>query len=151
MDGYESTRRITELANGQETAVIAVTASAFQEERNKILAAGAVDVIRKPFREDELFAALEHYAGFRFVYGHAPAEGLPNEAANSEDEEIAPERIAALPSSLRSRIHDATLSADPDRLVGLFGEVGAADPGLAPLLNHLLDEFEYDRLLELFP
>jgi PAS domain S-box-containing protein len=62
MDGYEATRRIKAIAPQNSaiarTIVIAVTASAFEEERTAILAAGCDDFIRKPFQKDILYSKI---------------------------------------------------------------------------------------------
>lgn len=52
MDGFEATRRILELAPG--LPVIAQTAHAFSEERERCLAAGMVDHIAKPIDPEAL-------------------------------------------------------------------------------------------------
>ena len=63
MDGYEATRRITELAPG--LAVIGLTAHAMAEERAKCLAAGMVAHLSKPVDLDTLVAAVRQYAASR--------------------------------------------------------------------------------------
>nr|MDJ0845301.1 PAS domain S-box protein [Crocosphaera sp.] len=54
LDGYKATERIKATPQGQETVIIALTASAFEEERNLVLSAGCDDFMRKPFREEVL-------------------------------------------------------------------------------------------------
>ncbi len=59
MDGYEATRRIHAIA--PDLPVIAQTAHAFSEEREKCLAAGMVGHLAKPVDIDELVAVLQPY------------------------------------------------------------------------------------------
>ncbi|MEO0455236.1 MAG: GAF domain-containing protein [Cyanobacteria bacterium P01_A01_bin.114] len=57
LDGYEATRRIRMAESEQglsPTVIIAVTASAFEESRTAMLAAGCNDVLHKPFKKTEL-------------------------------------------------------------------------------------------------
>lgn len=56
MDGYEACRRILELAPG--LPIIAQTAHAFAEEKEKCLAAGMLDHITKPINPQELQAVI---------------------------------------------------------------------------------------------
>jgi CheY-like chemotaxis protein len=62
MDGYEATRRIRELEadqNSNHTRIVALTASAMQEDRDLCMAAGMDDYITKPVDEATLRNALE--------------------------------------------------------------------------------------------
>ena len=50
MDGMEATRRIRALPDGQDVKIVAVTASAFKEQRQEMLDAGMDNFVRKPYR-----------------------------------------------------------------------------------------------------
>jgi two-component system sensor histidine kinase/response regulator len=68
MDGYEATRTIKAMEKGN-IPIIAVTASAFQEDTEKALKAGADAYLRKPFKEYEIFECIETCLGVKYVYG----------------------------------------------------------------------------------
>lgn len=59
MDGYEAIRRIKATEAGQNTVIIAETASAFVEDRETILEAGADGYICKPFKMKEILGTLQ--------------------------------------------------------------------------------------------
>lgn len=65
LDGLEVTRHIraTMPGAGDRPWIIALTANAMQEDREKALGAGMNDFITKPFLPDQLAAALEHAHG----------------------------------------------------------------------------------------
>ena len=67
MDGYEATRKIKAMENGK-IQIIAVTASAFQEDRQKVLTCGADAYLRKPFKEHEVFECIGSCLGVKYVY-----------------------------------------------------------------------------------
>lgn len=69
MDGLEATRilRVEHGLDPSKLVVIAMTAEVFQEERDRILSAGCVEVIRKPYSTQELVAALSRHLGLRFI------------------------------------------------------------------------------------
>ena len=58
MDGLEATRAIRALPHGRETPILAMTASAFGEDRLRCLEAGMNDHVAKPVDPQVLFAAL---------------------------------------------------------------------------------------------
>src|SRR4029079_19655349 len=51
MDGHEAIRRIRAMSGGKDPKIIAVTASAMDENRQELIEIGADDFISKPFRE----------------------------------------------------------------------------------------------------
>jgi len=59
MDGYEAATRIRNIGGKYKSLpVIALTASAMYDRKDKILAAGMNDYISKPFKPDELHQKL---------------------------------------------------------------------------------------------
>lgn len=58
MDGLEATRLIRQLPDYRAVPIIAMTANAFEEDRQQCMAAGMDDFLSKPFDPDALFAML---------------------------------------------------------------------------------------------
>jgi len=69
MDGSEATRLIRAEEGAQRkkrTAIVALTASAFEHEREAILASGADEFVMKPYIEEEIFAVITKTIGVAF-------------------------------------------------------------------------------------
>lgn len=64
MDGYEASRTIRSLEDDyfRQIPIIALTASAMQDVRNKVLASGMTDFVTKPFNPVELQRKIVQYA-----------------------------------------------------------------------------------------
>ena len=65
-------RAINPKSKIQPPVIIALTASAFEEDRNKILAAGCDDIVNKPFRKEVIFEKMAQYLGVRYLYAGKP-------------------------------------------------------------------------------
>jgi len=61
MDGYEATRQIRQSGRWSQMPIIALTANAMPEERERCRAAGMNDYLAKPFRRAELASLLEQW------------------------------------------------------------------------------------------
>ncbi len=60
MDGLEATRRIRALPSGRSgTLIIALTASIFDDDKSRCLAAGMNDVLAKPFTHETILRSVE--------------------------------------------------------------------------------------------
>jgi CheY-like chemotaxis protein len=65
MDGLEATRTIRARSAGRDPHIIALTASAMQEDRERCLQAGMDAFLGKPIRSEDLRQALETYLARR--------------------------------------------------------------------------------------
>ncbi len=61
MDGFEATRRLKQRLGSQAPVVIAMTANAYDEDRNQCLASGMDDYLSKPVSMEDLQAKLSHW------------------------------------------------------------------------------------------
>lgn len=61
MDGYEASRQIRRSGRWPNLPIVALTANAMPEERERCRAAGMSDYLAKPFRREELMALLEQW------------------------------------------------------------------------------------------
>ncbi|MNG09148.1 Sensor histidine kinase RcsC [compost metagenome] len=61
MDGYEASRQIRRSGSWSDLPIVALTANAMPEERERCRAAGMNDYLSKPFRREELAAVLDQW------------------------------------------------------------------------------------------
>ncbi|MBP1670964.1 MAG: Aerobic respiration control sensor protein ArcB [Bacteroidetes bacterium] len=142
MDGYEATRRIKSMENGDKTPIIALTASTFEEERNRIASLRMQGYIRKPFRENELFSTIEKVLGIKYIYEEETSLKKTNEIM--DDGEVSGD-IAKLPESLVSEMLEAISVADLDLLMKLIDSIDPSNSELAQYLRTLAMNYDYDH------
>ncbi|OCT15386.1 hypothetical protein A8709_14995 [Paenibacillus pectinilyticus] len=61
MDGYETMRTIRQMSDFESLPIIALTAKAMKEDKEKCMEAGASDYISKPVKLDQLFAIIHYW------------------------------------------------------------------------------------------
>jgi len=68
MDGIEAARRIKATKAGCDTPIIALTASAFEEQREELLASGLDDFLSKPFQRQALLQMIARHLSLDYDY-----------------------------------------------------------------------------------
>jgi len=148
MDGYEAAQKIRSTVKGQAVAVIALTASALEEEKALVLSAGCDDFLRKPYKESQIFEAMEKHLGIGFVWEQdLPEEEKPGQKENAKI--LTAELLSVLPPELLSALEQAAIRGDSVAVEHLIDQIRSSDAPLADALKALADDFEYDRILEL--
>jgi response regulator RpfG family c-di-GMP phosphodiesterase len=143
MDGYEATRRIKAHPAGGKTIVVALTASAFEEDRSEVLAAGCDDFLRKPIRQALIYAALERHLKLRFRYAET------ERVAAALDEADLVTALRRLPEEQRVALSEHALVLDAQTAAGAIQAIASSEPQLAAALRMLLSEYRFDEILRL--
>jgi len=146
LDGYEATRRIKSEDKDGQTKIIAVSASALKNQQDAILAAGCDGYIAKPFRQTDIFEAMEKHLDVRWVY-EDDRDSEDGATADEPDDWRTP--VSALPARLRERLEDAVSRADMAATDRFILEIGDYDSRLATTLQKWAHDFEYEAILSL--
>ncbi len=141
MDGVEATRRIRQLRTGKPVKIIAVTASAFDEEQPEMLASGMDGVIRKPYQFDEIYDCLAQQLGLQFLYQTAAHE------AEVERPPLSPQSWTGIDAALRDQLMVAVESLDRERINIAIDAIATIDSGLGKSLSQLAEQFNYPAIL----
>ena len=144
MDGYEATKRIKATTKGQTTAIIALTASMLEEECAITLSAGCDDFLRKPFREQEMFDLLTKHLGARFVY----EDDTPSEQPDAPVVDL-PSALAQMPPELLERLRQTVIVCDIEGIKQIISEARRYQPPAADLLTEMVNNFEYQNILNI--
>jgi len=143
MDGHDAIGRIRAAAD-KELKIIAVSASALNENRHALLGIGADDFIAKPIQEAELFQKIHAHLGVEYVYAEEPAPTPLQDKA-----ELTVESLAGLPEEILHSMREAVIRADLDHLLATIQDVEAHDPKTGQELRSMAEGFQYQKLLDL--
>ena len=140
MDGYEATRRIRSLPGGERVKIVALTASAFHEDRTVILAAGCDEMLSKPLEADRLFRLMGDL--LKLEFRHAETESIGPVLA----EPGWPLDLGGLSEDLRASIRRAAGELDVEAFAGIVERVRATCPATARALEVLVGEFRFGQI-----
>jgi signal transduction histidine kinase/DNA-binding response OmpR family regulator len=130
---------------GSSTRIVALTASGLEHESAEAVAAGAQEVLRKPYREALLLERVGALLDVRYVYALPPGPrnqsglGAPMTRALSD-------LLAAVPEQLTLQLREAVLAARPGRIHQLAGQIAIHSTSAAAQITALAQEYAYDAL-----
>ena len=146
IDGLALTRWLRAQDGLAQPRLVIMTASAFEEEKQEALAAGADGFLRKPIEQEHLFAMLEQQLGLRFQ--RAASEQAQDGAAGgafdlSFDLDQALDHLDA---AERQVLLDSVRALDLRRSAIVLAGVATRWPQLAAHLCAMLEQHQYQQL-----
>ncbi|WP_171898957.1 ATP-binding protein [Janthinobacterium psychrotolerans] len=146
MDGLQLARWLRGQAGMAQPRLAIMTASAFEEEKQEALAAGADAFLRKPIEQEHLFAMLEQQLGLRFLREEACA--APVLAPGAEPLALAPGELALLAPGERAALFEAVSALDLRRSAIVLASLATRWPQLAARLAAMLEQHQYRQMCQ---
>jgi CheY-like chemotaxis protein len=142
IDGYQATRQIKE-SKSPAVIVIAVTASAYEEERARVLEAGCDDFLRKPFAEADIFELMAKHLHLQYVYEELePAIGPESAILTRGD-------LVGLPDGWIDELRRAATRGRTQELLNLIEQIEETHHQLAMSLRDKISNYEFKQILDL--
>lgn len=151
MNGYEATQYIKAHPQGKTTAIIALTASAFEEERTQIIAAGCDDFMRKPFQQNILFCKIEQLLGTYYLYEGTDALKVAKKPYISKvtSQDYFAEELSKMSADWVAKICKAANECCDDKIFLLLEEMPPEFTSLAQVIREAAHNFLFDQIIEL--
>ncbi|AFY78675.1 signal transduction histidine kinase [Pleurocapsa sp. PCC 7327] len=154
MDGLEATKQI-KAAGEKAPIIIALTGSAFEEDRIAALSAGCDDFVRKPFRVEVIFEKIAEHLGVRYLYSFPQwrsgvVENLPDlsQLSRLQPDELR-EALAAMPQQWVKQLHQAALKVNAKQILMLVEQLPQPNDYLANTLTYLVNNFCFEEIIAL--
>ncbi len=142
LDGISATRQIRANPDGPQPRIVMLTASAFAEQRQDALNAGADDFMRKPVEQEQLYAVLEQQLQLQFVRRHhAARQAPPSPLARADLQRLAPE----LRRDLKTAVQELNLA----RVALLLAPLPAELAEVVARIEHMVQLHQYPQLCAL--
>ncbi|MGB3404142.1 MAG: GAF domain-containing protein [Microcoleaceae cyanobacterium] len=152
MDGYEATRQIKSQPSAKQTVIIALTASAFEEDRKTILSIGCDDFVRKPFEEEILLMKISHYLNVEYIYQDNPKPSINGSQSDEPDEipfTLETDSLLVMSREWVQQLHIAAAQCSDLLTTELIAQIPTEHHHLSHALNTLVDNFRFDQIMEL--
>ncbi|MGK5031595.1 ATP-binding protein [Janthinobacterium sp. MDT1-19] len=143
MDGLALTRWLRAQPALVQPRLVIMTASAFEEEKQEALAAGADGFLRKPIEQEHLFAMLEQQLGVRF---QRAAAAPPRVQAAAFDLQQA---LGQLGAAERQALLESVQALDLRRSAIVLAGVSTSLPQLSAHIAAMLEQHQYQPLCAL--
>lgn len=140
MDGLEATKKIRSMQEGVDVAIVILSASVLEEEIEPIIKAGCTDFVRKPYREQDIFAAMAKHLGIKYVYEASSEEGSTDFDGNVE------QLIKSLSSELHNELYDAISRLNVNMVEKVIDKIMVEDATLGNILKKYLAQLEFDKI-----
>ena len=147
MDGFESTRRIKQSELGRHTPIIAVTASTFEEDRQRALDGNMDDFVGKPFHDVEVLEILRHHLPLEYITIEDSRTPTPASLPiGLEDWQTA--ALSNAPTRLLEELRSATVAAEYDRALEIVSDLADTAPAAAEELRRLVRAYDYQGVID---
>jgi two-component system sensor histidine kinase/response regulator len=133
-----------------KTIIFALTASAFDEQRQIILSAGCDDFLSKPFQLDVLLEKISEYLGVQYEWEQESEAGEQNKepAAKLTDSDLM-NMLSEMPVEWVTQVCYAASEGSDDKVLQLLEQIPAEKAALASALRDLAENFQFDKIMQL--
>ncbi len=145
MNGLEATRVIKKTDTGKNTKIIALTAHALEDERKVILQAGCDDFIRKPYRDSEIYDALERHLNVKFLR----ASNLNTTKKAKTKLELDIGHFKSIPVEMIYDLIKAMEILNKNVALETIHRIGKIDHETGKVLKGMVENLQYEEILSL--
>ncbi len=160
MDGYEATKVIKtrereyeeNILPSHHTIIIALTANAFEEQREAMIKAGCDDYINKPFREELLLEKLSEYLGVQYIYQEESYQ-IANPRQQEIESMLTITDLVTLLSQMSpewvKQLYTAAAQCSDDLILELIEQIPSENAALRNFISNLAHDFQFEKIMEL--
>ena len=163
VDGYEATQQIKQFqASTQKNQnvsstqpdlppvpiIIALTASAFTEQRQAILKVGCDDMLSKPFRREEILEILTKHLGVQYGYEASTTDAIAKNLTQLQPDWILDAKaLTIMPSEWITQLHNAAAQGNDGASLKLVHQIPSEQSSLIEGLTNLVETYQFDQIM----
>ena len=133
------------------TIIIALTASVFEDTKQECFEAGCDDFLRKPYQQSVLFEMLAQHLNLQYVYDECPQNinFLHSSSPQNMLQGGIEDQLSQLPKPWLAKLHQAAIELDEEQMSQQFVEITSDYPYLATHLTKLFQNLQFDHIVNL--
>ncbi|MEH2167622.1 MAG: ATP-binding protein [Nostoc sp.] len=133
------------------TIIIALTASAFEEERQKILSIGCDDFIRKPFKQEVLLEKLSKHLGLKYTNQVETTNTVVVDRATQIFVSVAEllGHLSQMSPEWLHQVHYAAASCSDELILELLKQIPSDNAQVFQVLRDLANNYQFEKIMEL--
>lgn len=148
MDGYETIKHLYNIPALHHAAIIAVSASVFDETRQRALQSGFQDFLIKPLQRERLLNLLQRYLQLEWIYENTPDVAAPIALPAPQT----PAEFIPLPPADAENVRQLAQLGITRRILTTLDQLERQNAAYSPLINtlrQLAKAYQFDRILTL--
>ncbi|NJR58033.1 MAG: PAS domain S-box protein [Cyanobacteria bacterium CRU_2_1] len=169
MDGFEAVQRIRQIMQAEDERmkeryadsslsphsslpkIIAITATVFEEERQRILSAGCDDFVGKPCPEAVFFDKISEHLGVRYLYEQDEATHGVADVTQPQHSSFTlhPSSFQIMPTEWIARLNFAARRANETAIFQLLEQIPDSGTDLKEAIVQLVNNFQLEYLIRL--
>ncbi len=152
MDGMEATRIIRSMPGGDKVVIVALTASAFDDEKNTILQCGMDDFVLKPCTAEQVYTCMKQHLDLEFIMQENVCDAsnlgdTPHPGSAYEFTKLV-EMLRDLPPSILQELQDSVLLLNIQDMALVLEKIAETNSELAKIIGRLGEQIRYDMILD---
>lgn len=126
------------------TKIVALTANAFDGQRQEILSSGYDDFVNKPINRNALLDLIGRHLNLQFVYGDVEAVSASMQA------NLLSQGVTAMPVPWLKQLHQASLQGDDGAVLSLVRQISLDEPAHSVMISALTqwaESYKFENIL----
>jgi two-component system sensor histidine kinase/response regulator len=149
---YWNENRPISCSSHRHTIIIALTANAFEEQREAMITAGCDDLINKPFQKAQILEKLSQYLGVQYIYQKDIHQTFNIRQKSLEKIPKSDDVLSLLykvPQELVAKIYKAAAQGSDDLILDLIQQLTLENTILQEYFSCLAHNFQFEKIMEL--
>ncbi|MDX2217275.1 MAG: PAS domain S-box protein [Oculatellaceae cyanobacterium bins.114] len=129
--------------------IIALTAQAYQEERDRALAAGFTDFMAKPLKTTLIFQQLATHLDLQCQYADSAPSNVVEIGSSNRRKALKPESLQVMPPEWIAALYKTALNCSSEEVESLIDQIPAHHTALINDLKQLVYNYDFEIIIYL--